>query len=72
MGSAHQAGHEVIGVDVPGGRLAAYPAEAVAGFRDTLDVLVAVRPVAGVDHAASIMTMAGAQATAELIAEALS
>jgi len=50
----------------------AYPAEAVAEFRDTLDLLVAVRPVAGVDHAASIMTMTGAQAAAELIAEALS
>jgi pimeloyl-ACP methyl ester carboxylesterase len=50
----------------------AYPAEAVAAFRDALDALVTVRPVAGVDHAASIMTMTGARATAELIAEAQS
>jgi pimeloyl-ACP methyl ester carboxylesterase len=50
----------------------AYPAEAAAAFRDALDALVTVRPVAGVDHAASIMTMTGARATAELIAEAQS
>jgi pimeloyl-ACP methyl ester carboxylesterase len=50
----------------------AYSAEAVAAFRDALDALVTVRPVAGVDHAASIMTMTGARATAELIAEAQS
>jgi pimeloyl-ACP methyl ester carboxylesterase len=49
----------------------AYPAEAVQSFRDALDVLVTVRPVPGVDHAASIMTMTGARATADLIAEAL-
>jgi len=36
-----------------------------------VDVLVTVRPVPGVDHTASIMTMTGAQATADLIAEAL-
>jgi pimeloyl-ACP methyl ester carboxylesterase len=50
----------------------AYPAEAVAGFQDELGALLTVRPVAGVDHAASIMTMTGARATAELITEALS
>jgi pimeloyl-ACP methyl ester carboxylesterase len=50
----------------------AYPAEAVAGFRGALGALLTVRPVAGVDHAASIMTMTGARATAELIAEAQS
>jgi len=50
----------------------AYPAAAVAGFGDALGALVTVRPVAGVDHAASIMTMTGARATAELIAEAQS
>jgi pimeloyl-ACP methyl ester carboxylesterase len=50
----------------------AYPAEAVAGFQDALGPLLTVRPVAGVDHAASIMTMTGARATAELIAEAQS
>jgi len=37
-------------------------------FRDALDVLVTVRPVPGVDHAASIMTMTGARATAEALA----
>jgi pimeloyl-ACP methyl ester carboxylesterase len=50
----------------------AYPADAVAAFRDALGALVTVRPVAGVDHAASIMTMTGARATAELITEAQS
>lgn len=35
-------------------------------------VHVCVRPLAGADHAASIMSPAGAQASAELIAEALS
>lgn len=50
----------------------AYPAEAVRAFRDALDVLVTVRPVPGVDHATSIMSMTGARATADLIAEALS
>jgi pimeloyl-ACP methyl ester carboxylesterase len=49
----------------------AYPADAVQSFRDALDVLVTVRPVPGVDHAASIMTMTGARATADLIAAAL-
>ncbi len=54
------------------GSAPAYPAAAVAGFRDALGALVSVRPVAGADHAASIMTMTGARATAELIAEARS
>jgi pimeloyl-ACP methyl ester carboxylesterase len=53
------------------GSAPAYPAETVRAFRDALDVLVTVRPVPGVDHAASIMTMTGARATADLIAEAL-
>jgi len=53
------------------GSAPAYPAEAVAAFREALDVLVAVRPVAGADHAASIMTMTGARAVAGLITEAL-
>jgi pimeloyl-ACP methyl ester carboxylesterase len=54
------------------GSTPAYPAEAVQAFRDALpDVLVTVRAVAGVDHAASIMSPAGARATAELIREAL-
>ena len=39
--------------------------------RDALDVLVTVQPVPGADHAAAIMTMTGARATAGLIAEAL-
>jgi pimeloyl-ACP methyl ester carboxylesterase len=50
----------------------AYTAEAVQGFRDALPgVLVAVRPLAGADHAASIMSPAGAQAAASLIRDAL-
>jgi pimeloyl-ACP methyl ester carboxylesterase len=49
----------------------AYPQQAVQGFREELDVLVEVRPVAGVDHAASIMSAAGARPCAELIAKAL-
>jgi hypothetical protein len=40
-------------------------------FRAELDVLVTVRPVAGVDHAGSIMSHAGAAAAVGLIAEAL-
>ena len=49
-----------------------YTTEAVQGFRDALPgVLVAVWPLAGVDHAASIMSPAGAQATAALIRDAL-
>ena len=50
----------------------AYTAEAVRTFRQGLDALVTVRPVAGVDHPASIMSYAGAQASADLIAEARS
>ncbi|MFY9934805.1 MAG: alpha/beta hydrolase [Streptosporangiaceae bacterium] len=50
----------------------AYAMEAVQGFRDALPgVLVAVRPLAGVDHAASIMSPPGAKATAGLIRDAL-
>ena len=56
---------------VGAGSASAYNAEAVRTFRAELDVLVTVRPVAGVDHAASIMSQAGAAATAGLIAEAL-
>jgi hypothetical protein len=50
----------------------AYPAQAVQEFREALDVLVTVRPVARVDHAASIMSAAGARPCADLITEALS
>jgi pimeloyl-ACP methyl ester carboxylesterase len=53
------------------GSAPAYPAAAVASFRAELDMLVKVRPVSGVDHAASIMSPPGAQASAELISEAL-
>jgi pimeloyl-ACP methyl ester carboxylesterase len=54
------------------GSAPAYPAGAVQAFREALpDVLVTVRPVAGVDHAASIMSPAGARATADLILEAM-
>jgi pimeloyl-ACP methyl ester carboxylesterase len=53
------------------GSAPAYTAEAVKTFRDELDALVTVRPVAGVDHAAAIMSPAGAAAAAGLIAEAL-
>jgi hypothetical protein len=53
------------------GHLGRGTAEAVRAFRDALDALVTVRPVPGVDHAASIMSMTGARATADLIAEAL-
>jgi pimeloyl-ACP methyl ester carboxylesterase len=50
----------------------AYPAPAIQGFRDALPgVLVAVRPLAGADHPASIMSPAGAQAVAALIRDAL-
>jgi pimeloyl-ACP methyl ester carboxylesterase len=50
----------------------AYPAGTVQGFRDALgDVLVAVRPLAGADHAASIMSLAGGRVTAGLIRDAL-
>jgi pimeloyl-ACP methyl ester carboxylesterase len=53
------------------GSAPAYPAEAVARFRAGLSALIRVRPVPGVDHAASIMSPPGAQASAELISEAL-
>ena len=50
----------------------AYTTEVVQGFRDALPgVLVAVWPRAGVDHAASIMSPAGAQAPAAPIRDAL-
>jgi len=49
----------------------AYPPAAVDQFRHRLPALVTVRTVAGVDHAASIMSPAGARATAELLSEAL-
>jgi pimeloyl-ACP methyl ester carboxylesterase len=48
----------------------AYPADAVAAFEARLGGLLTVRPAAGVDHAAAIMSPAGAEATAGLIAEA--
>jgi pimeloyl-ACP methyl ester carboxylesterase len=53
------------------GSAPAYPAEAVASFRAGLGALITVRPVPGVDYAASIMSLPGARATAELIQEAL-
>lgn len=53
------------------GSAPAYPAEAVAAFRKELDMLVTVQSLAGVDHAAAIMSPPGARATAGLIAEAL-
>jgi pimeloyl-ACP methyl ester carboxylesterase len=49
----------------------AYPAAAIERFRDRLSALSTVRTVAGVDHAASIMSPAGARATADLLSEAL-
>jgi pimeloyl-ACP methyl ester carboxylesterase len=49
----------------------AYPPAAVQRFRDGLNQLVSVRSVPGTDHAASIMSPVGAQATAELLSEAL-
>ena len=49
----------------------AYSPAAAGHFRDRLATLVTVRTVAGVDHAASIMSPAGARATAELLAEVL-
>jgi pimeloyl-ACP methyl ester carboxylesterase len=49
----------------------AYPPAAVEQFRHRLPTLVTVRTVAGADHAASIMSPAGARATAELLSEAL-
>ena len=49
----------------------AYSSAAVQDFLTQLPVLISVRELAGADHAASIMTMAGAAAVAELITEAL-
>jgi pimeloyl-ACP methyl ester carboxylesterase len=49
----------------------AYDDAAVRSFRAGLIALADVRMLAGVDHAASIMSPAGAQATAELITAAL-
>jgi hypothetical protein len=56
---------------VGAGSAPAYTAEAVRTFRAELDVLVTVRPVAGVDHAGSFMSHAGAAAAVGLIAEPL-
>jgi pimeloyl-ACP methyl ester carboxylesterase len=53
------------------GSAPAYSSAAVEAFRAQLPVLVSVRELAGVDHAASIMTPTGAAAVAELIGEAL-
>jgi pimeloyl-ACP methyl ester carboxylesterase len=49
----------------------AYSSAAVRGFRAMLPQLVAVRELAGTDHAGTIMTMTGASAVAELITAAL-
>ncbi|HEY2279306.1 MAG TPA: alpha/beta hydrolase [Streptosporangiaceae bacterium] len=52
----------------------AYPSAAIEQFRDVLGPpgpLVRVETLAGVDHAASVMSPAGAQAIAGLIAEVL-
>ena len=59
-------GSEVIAVDAAGGTLA------VELVRSRTEPVLAVRPVDGVDYAASIMSRAGARASAALIAEALS
>jgi pimeloyl-ACP methyl ester carboxylesterase len=53
---------------VGAGSAPGYSIETVDGYRDRL---VSVRYVEGVDHAGSIMTKAGAVATAELLTEAL-
>jgi pimeloyl-ACP methyl ester carboxylesterase len=49
----------------------AYSSAAVQDFLTRLPALISVRELAGADHAATIMTMAGATAVAELITEAL-
>ena len=49
----------------------AYSPAAIEHFRDRLAALVTVRTVAGVDHAASIMSAAGARAAADLLSEVL-
>ena len=53
------------------GSAPAYGDGALGTFEQGLSTLVAVRRLAGADHAASIMTAAGAAATADLIAAAL-
>jgi pimeloyl-ACP methyl ester carboxylesterase len=58
------------GVTLPSS-IGRHAADMVLVMSNALDVLVTVQPVPGVDHAASIMTMTGARATADLIAEAL-
>lgn len=55
------------GADTP----PAYTPGAVAAFREQLAALVAVHPMAGADHAASIMSPAGAAASAAVINTAL-
>src|ERR1700761_696863 len=49
----------------------AYPPEAIEHFHHELKTLVTVETVPGVDHAASIMSSAGARATAGLLSEVL-
>jgi pimeloyl-ACP methyl ester carboxylesterase len=49
----------------------AYPPEAIERLQTELKTLVTVETVPGVDHAASIMSPAGARATAELLSEVL-
>jgi pimeloyl-ACP methyl ester carboxylesterase len=49
----------------------AYSEDAVASFRNELPALVSTRLLSNADHAATIMTKAGAAATAELLTEAL-
>jgi pimeloyl-ACP methyl ester carboxylesterase len=49
----------------------AYPLAAVERFQAELKTLTTILAVPGVDHAASIMSPAGARATAELLSEAL-
>lgn len=49
----------------------AYPPEAIEHFHHELKTLVTAETVPGADHAASIMSPAGAQATARLLREAL-
>jgi pimeloyl-ACP methyl ester carboxylesterase len=49
----------------------AYPPAAIEHFHHELKTLVTVQTVPGVDHAASIMSPEGAQATAALLREAL-
>ena len=69
-GSARGPEGKATGVEVPGSP-PAYPEATAEAYRKELETLIAIRPVAGVDHAGSIMTPAGAGTAAELIAEAL-